>query len=85
MNKPDKPDQPSPPAPDNGNDEPARHPRMADPYSLGINLVVSVLVGMALGYGLDQWLGTKPWLMLLFLFLGFSAGLRRIMQQLDAQ
>lgn len=39
-----------------------------------VELVVSVMVGVGIGYALDQWLGTKPWLMMVFLFLGGAAG-----------
>ena len=39
-----------------------------------VELVVSVMVGGGIGYGLDRWLGSKPWLMLVFLFLGGAAG-----------
>lgn len=40
----------------------------------GTELVTSILAGGALGYGLDYWLGTKPWMLILFLFLGVCAG-----------
>lgn len=39
-----------------------------------VELVVSVAVGGGIGYALDRWMGTKPWLMLVFLFLGGAAG-----------
>lgn len=38
--------------------------------NLGIELVVSVLIGVAGGHKLDQWLDVKP----LFLILGFIFG-----------
>jgi ATP synthase protein I len=41
---------------------------------IGIELVVSVFVGTGIGWGLDQWLGTKPWLMVVFFMLGTAAG-----------
>ena len=48
-------------------------------YQAG-QLVLSQLVGCPLGGGivgwlLDRWFGTKPWLMLLMLFLGFAVGI----------
>lgn len=39
-----------------------------------VELVVSVLVGAGIGYALDQWLNSTPWLMLVFLLLGGAAG-----------
>jgi ATP synthase protein I len=48
-------------------------------YQAG-QLVLSQLVGCPLGGGivgwlLDRWFGTKPWLMLVLLFLGFAVGI----------
>jgi len=41
---------------------------------LGVELVAALVVGVAIGYFLDRWLGTKPWLMLVFFLLGSGAG-----------
>jgi len=41
---------------------------------LGVELVSALLVSVAIGYFLDRWLGTKPWLMLVFFLLGSAAG-----------
>ena len=46
--------------------------------SVGICMVASVLIGMAMGYYLDQWLGTKPWMLLIFLGFGIVSGFRNI-------
>lgn len=53
--------------------------------NLGINILSSILVGMALGYGLDVLFGTKPWLMVIFIFLGFAAGIRTVWKQMGSQ
>ncbi len=45
---------------------------------IGLHLVSGVLVGLVIGYWLDVWLGTKPWLLLLFLVFGIAAGFRNI-------
>ena len=37
---------------------------------LGVELVAALIIGVAIGYFLDRWLGTKPWLMLVFFLLG---------------
>ncbi|MBK9032088.1 MAG: AtpZ/AtpI family protein [Myxococcales bacterium] len=46
--------------------------------SVGIELSVSVLIGMFFGRWLDGRIGTSPWMMILFLCLGFTAGMRAI-------
>lgn len=43
-------------------------------FRLATELVVAVAVGFALGWLLDRWLGTTPWLMLVFFALGSAAG-----------
>ncbi len=45
---------------------------------LGTELVSATLVGGAIGYGLDKWLATTPWLMVLFLIFGIAAGFRNL-------
>lgn len=42
---------------------------------IGVELVSALIVGVVIGYFLDQWLGTTPWLMLLFFVLGSAAGI----------
>lgn len=59
--------------------------RQGDPSYRAGQLVLSHLVGAPLGAGivgwmLDRWLGTKPWLMLVMLFLGFAAGVFNVMR-----
>lgn len=44
-------------------------------YVIGISLFTHVLVGIFIGYGLDHWLNTKPLFILIFIFLGFAAGI----------
>jgi ATP synthase protein I len=44
-------------------------------FRIGLELVVAVVVGTAIGWGLDQWLGTRPGLTILFFFLGVAAGM----------
>lgn len=50
---------------------------------LGIDLVVSTIVGGFIGYVLDSWLGTKPWLMLIFLIFGAISGFLTIYRTLQ--
>jgi ATP synthase protein I len=42
---------------------------------IGVEMVSALAVGLAIGWGLDRWLGTKPWLMVVFFFLGSAAGI----------
>ena len=47
---------------------------------IGIEMVVSVGVGAALGYFIDSWASTAPLFMIVFLFLGFAAGIMNVMR-----
>ena len=42
---------------------------------VGVELVSAVAVGTAIGWGLDYWLGTRPWFMLVFIVIGGAAGI----------
>ncbi len=48
-------------------------------------LVGAVLVGGLVGYLLDRWIGTKPWLMIVFGGLGFFAGVRDILRRMSGE
>ncbi|MFQ5562610.1 MAG: AtpZ/AtpI family protein [Parvularculaceae bacterium] len=41
-------------------------------------LLAGLFVGALLGVGLDRWLGTGPWLLLVGIALGFAAGVRNV-------
>lgn len=43
-------------------------------FRIAIELVAGIAVGTLIGYALDGWLGTRPWLMVVFFFLGAAAG-----------
>ena len=45
---------------------------------LGSEFIAAILVGAAMGYGLDQLFGTAPWLMLVMLLFGFGAGVLNV-------
>lgn len=42
--------------------------------TVGIALVVSTVIGFYIGKKLDEFFGTDPWLMILFLLFGIAAG-----------
>lgn len=46
--------------------------------SIGLHLVSGIVVGTGAGYFLDKWLGTQPWLLLLFMFFGIVAGFKNV-------
>ncbi len=54
--------------------------------TVGLTLVLSTFVGLAIGYGLDylmdKWFGihTSPWLTIIFLFFGIIAGFRDLIR-----
>jgi len=59
---------------------------------LGVEFSSGFVVGGLIGWLLDQWLGTRPWLMMTFFFLGAAAGMlnvirvvRRLQAEADAQ
>ncbi len=45
---------------------------------VGVELVSALAIGVAIGWLLDQWLGTRPWLMLVFIFIGGAAGILNV-------
>ncbi|MCH7806179.1 MAG: AtpZ/AtpI family protein [Proteobacteria bacterium] len=47
-------------------------------YRIGLELVLAVMVGGAIGWYLDKRLGTTPWLFVIFFFLGVAAGFRNV-------
>ncbi|MCY4306301.1 MAG: AtpZ/AtpI family protein [Aestuariivita sp.] len=49
-------------------------------WRMVIELVAGLCTGFGMGYGLDYVLGTTPWLMIVFIFLGFAAGIQTMMR-----
>lgn len=47
-------------------------------FRVGIELAGTLAVGVAIGWALDRWLGTKPWLLVVFFFLGAAAGVLNV-------
>lgn len=68
---------------------PKRNPA-ADKFTAGAlawrmvtELVVGVLIGAAMGWGIDSLLATKPLFLLIFGLLGFAAGIRTVMRSAE--
>ena len=60
--------------------EPADTTGMARGLRLSTELVAGVLVGAMIGWLLDRWLGISPWGLIVFLLLGFAAGVLNVMR-----
>ncbi|TCS62209.1 AtpZ/AtpI family protein [Varunaivibrio sulfuroxidans] len=45
---------------------------------IGSELLAALIVGVGTGYFLDVWLGTRPWMMVVFFFLGSGAGILNV-------
>lgn len=53
---------------------------LASAFRMSTEFVSAVVVGGVIGYGLDWWLGTLPWLMIAFVLLGFAAGVLNVLR-----
>ena len=57
---------------------------MAIGLRLSSELVAGVLFGAGLGWGFDRLLSTSPWGLIVFLLLGFTAGVINVMRAAGA-
>jgi ATP synthase protein I len=72
------PDRPSENDPDPGaNADPSA---LARGLRLSAEFVAGILVGAAMGWLMDRWLGTSPWGMIVLLLFGFAAGVLNMMR-----
>ena len=53
---------------------------MGSAFKLGTELVAAVAVGTIIGFILDSWFDTKPWLIIIFFFLGTVAGILNVIR-----
>ncbi|GBD24819.1 hypothetical protein HRbin30_00132 [bacterium HR30] len=53
--------------------------RLAPLIAGGTELAVSVVAGVIAGYYLDRYLGSAPWLTLLFTLAGLAGGMSRLL------
>ena len=49
-------------------------------FKMSTELVSAVLVGTIIGFILDNWFDTKPWLILIFFFIGVIAGIMNVIR-----
>ena len=53
---------------------------MGTAFKLGTELVAAVGVGTIIGFILDSWFGTKPWLIIIFFFFGAAGGMLNVIR-----
>lgn len=58
--------------------------RLLTLLSLGFSVPMAIVLGGGAGWLLDRWLGTAPWLFLVFLGFGIVAGLRNVVRAASA-
>jgi ATP synthase protein I len=61
-------------------DEGKKGSYMGFAFKLGSELVAAVVVGTIIGFILDTTFDTKPWLIIIFFFLGAAAGLLNVIR-----
>ena len=49
-------------------------------FQLSTELVSAVLVATIIGFILDNWFDTKPWLIIIFFFIGVTAGIINVIR-----
>lgn len=47
-------------------------------FALAAHMIAGLAGGVAIGYFLDKWLGTSPWCLVTFFFLGSAAGMLNV-------
>ena len=53
---------------------------LGNAFKLGTELIAAVIVGTIIGFILDSWLGTTPWLIVIFFFVGAAAGMLNVIR-----
>ncbi|HEY1505415.1 MAG TPA: AtpZ/AtpI family protein [Stellaceae bacterium] len=62
-------------APDDG---PSTSTALAFGWRVGLELVGAIVIAELIGWAIDKWLGTRPWGMVVFFFLGIAAGMLNV-------
>ena len=53
---------------------------MGHAFKMSTELVAAVAVGTIIGFILDTWFDTKPWLIIIFFFVGVVAGITNVIR-----
>ena len=54
--------------------------KLAAATSLGLTLPSGIIVGLFIGYWLDKWLKTAPWMLIIWTLLGLASGLMSLIR-----
>ena len=57
-----------------------KNSNFGEAFKMSTELVAAVVVGTIIGFILDEWFGTKPWLILIFFFVGVIAGITNVIK-----
>ena len=57
-----------------------KNSNFGEAFKMSTELVAAVVVGTIIGFILDNWFGTKPWLILIFFFIGVIAGILNVIR-----
>ena len=57
-----------------------KNSNFGEAFKMSTELVAAVVVGTIIGFILDEWFGTKPWLILIFFFVGVIAGILNVIR-----
>ena len=68
------------PEPESATRQPTDLSGFARGFRLSSELVAGVAVGALIGWLIDRWLGISPWGLIVFLLLGFAAGILNVMR-----
>ncbi|MEO1493474.1 MAG: AtpZ/AtpI family protein [Pseudomonadota bacterium] len=63
--------------------EKEKYAAMSMGWRITIELVMSIMVGAAMGWGLDSLLGSLPLFLIVFILLGFAAGVRTMLHTVE--
>ena len=64
----------------NQSDESNEKSSFGKAFQLSTELVSAVLVATIIGFILDNWFDTKPWLIIIFFFIGVAAGIMNVIR-----
>ena len=60
--------------------EPPAQSNLGQAFKMSTELVSAVLIGTIIGFILDTWFDTKPWLIIIFFFVGVVAGISNVIR-----